>query len=1026
MIPVKLTIQGLYSYQERQIIDFERLTSSHIFGIFGAVGSGKSSVLEAITFALYGKTDRLNLSGDNRNYNMMNLKSAELLIDFEFETGKEQTAYRAIVKGKRNSKKFDDVKTLERTALRFENKNWIPVEPEVLEKVIGLSYDNFKRTIIIPQGQFQEFLQLGNKDRTQMMKELFGLEKFELYGKTVALENANNEKKQNLQGQLLQLGETEPGKIEELETTLKQLAEELEILEKRIETGQKNIAEWKQVKELTEKLESAGKVLTQLLEKEPEINLLEIQLQQYERCVFSFKSDIEAWKASGNRAATKSAQIKSDENRLAEIKKLLQDIQAKINGLKPDFENRETYRQKATELEKVFQIKLLKSQVEVLTERLKNGETKTAEEIKKFENLELEKESIEKSIKEERQKLPDFELLAKVKNWHQEKVTLEKQLAENKENAGKTSTEIQTIKKKIETEQQNQLLAALSKPAGIAETIGFIKNRLAEIKPESEKLAHEFTQLKISLKLEEFAGNLEEGNPCPLCGAVHHPQKYSASGTAKALEIIQAQLTGIEKESENLNQIIPVFSDFGKHLELLEKQLSEIRLKESLLLKQAEEHQILFCWKGFETAQSVEAAFSGARHLQENIKIKEEKLGNISKELKESQILVEKYRTALTSLKEEKNTAVTTAQTLENQIQLVDFKQYLDIEKEEIKNEISALKQKSDEVEKQYNSLTEKLNQLLVDFGKTEVTLENNRADLKKENDETTRLQLQISEKLETSDFESVEKVEQVIAQNLDTEKLRKEITAFRQNLLNTQTNIQNLLNELGDRNYDAEKHRDSEEELAKNKEVQNQKNQEKGKLSEQLIQLKSNIETRLLLTAQLEQLQLRAENIKTMKSMFKASGFVNYISSVYLQNLCNAANDRFFKLTRQKLSLEITEDNNFQVRDFMNGGKVRSVKTLSGGQTFQAALSLALALADNIQKITESNQNFFFLDEGFGSLDKESLSIVFDTLKSLRHENRIVGVISHVEEMQQEIEVHLRVVNSEETGSKIMESWAG
>ena len=167
MIPIKLIIQGLYSYQEKQTIDFTQLTSAHLFGIFGAVGSGKSTILEAITFALYGKTDRLNLSGDNRNYNMMNLKSAEMLIDFEFETGKDQTAYRAIVKGKRNSKKFEDVKTLERTALRYENHTWIPVEPEILEKAIGLSYDNFKRTIIIPQGQFQEFLQLGNKDRTQ-------------------------------------------------------------------------------------------------------------------------------------------------------------------------------------------------------------------------------------------------------------------------------------------------------------------------------------------------------------------------------------------------------------------------------------------------------------------------------------------------------------------------------------------------------------------------------------------------------------------------------------------------------------------------------------------------------------------------------------------------------------------------------------------------------------------------------------------------------------------------------------------
>jgi exonuclease SbcC len=87
-------------------------------------------------------------------------------------------------------------------------------------------------------------------------------------------------------------------------------------------------------------------------------------------------------------------------------------------------------------------------------------------------------------------------------------------------------------------------------------------------------------------------------------------------------------------------------------------------------------------------------------------------------------------------------------------------------------------------------------------------------------------------------------------------------------------------------------------------------------------------------------------------------------------------------------------------------------------------ALSLALSLADNIQKITESNQNFFFLDEGFGSLDKESLAVVFDTLKTLRKENRIVGVISHVEEMQQEIDVHLRIENDENRGSLIKKSW--
>jgi DNA repair protein SbcC/Rad50 len=235
---------------------------------------------------------------------------------------------------------------------------------------------------------------------------------------------------------------------------------------------------------------------------------------------------------------------------------------------------------------------------------------------------------------------------------------------------------------------------------------------------------------------------------------------------------------------------------------------------------------------------------------------------------------------------------------------------------------------------------------------------------------------------------------------------------------------VEELKAEMGARVYDAEAHRKVKDEILEIEKSKSVKNKEIGKTEELLVKLKKDLENQAVLQKQLEQLELRAENIRTMKSLFKASGFVNYISSVYLQNLCNAANDRFFQLTRQKLSIEITPDNNFQVRDFMNGGKVRSVKTLSGGQTFQAALSLALALADNIQKITESNQNFFFLDEGFGSLDKESLAVVFDTLKTLRKENRIVGVISHVEEMQQEIDVHLRIENNENRGSLIKESW--
>ena len=123
-------------------------------------------------------------------------------------------------------------------------------------------------------------------------------------------------------------------------------------------------------------------------------------------------------------------------------------------------------------------------------------------------------------------------------------------------------------------------------------------------------------------------------------------------------------------------------------------------------------------------------------------------------------------------------------------------------------------------------------------------------------------------------------------------------------------------------------------------------------------------------------------------------------------------------------MSLELDEGNDFVIRDFLNGGKTRALKTLSGGQTFQIALCLALALAENVKSLNQAEQSFFFLDEGFGTLDRSSLQIVFETLKSLQKENRIVGIISHVEDLQQEIDVALLIENDSEKGSIIKRSW--
>src|SRR5690606_6534725 len=143
----------------------------------------KSSILEAISFALYGETERLN-QRDSRNYNMMNLKSDELLIDFQFRDHNDDK-YRFTVRGKRNSKDFLKVNTFDRAAYKLVKDNWEPLESTLAESILGLSYKNFRRTIIIPQGRFQEFLQLGDSDRTKMLKEVFHLDKYEFYYQTL-------------------------------------------------------------------------------------------------------------------------------------------------------------------------------------------------------------------------------------------------------------------------------------------------------------------------------------------------------------------------------------------------------------------------------------------------------------------------------------------------------------------------------------------------------------------------------------------------------------------------------------------------------------------------------------------------------------------------------------------------------------------------------------------------------------------------------------------------------------------------
>lgn len=1024
MIPLELTIQGLYSYQSKQTIDFKKLTAANLFGIFGTVGSGKSSILEAITYAIYGNTTRLNNSGDNRNYNMMNLKSNELLIDFTFEAGSDSATYRATVKGKRNSKNFDEVKTFARTAYRKSGNAWIPVEMKELETAIGLSYDNFRRTIIIPQGKFQEFLQLGNKERTQMMKELFNLGKYEFFHKVASLEAKNNAGIQNIEGQLQQLGEVDAGQEKELVENINQLKTELEKLQIQLQQHQLINEELKGIQQLTERINTTRERMETLKLQEPEISTLEKTVKDFEYCRYHFKHLLDNVASSSGRIKDKEQQIIQQEKAHEKLTGEYKSIENQLLSLKPAYDQREINKQKAAELGLLMKIRNIEAELSRNEVRLNNGlkiQNETTETIGRLRN---EKETLEQLVKSRKQNLPDLNVLSEIRAWHIQKAAMDKELGEALKQLGRCRNEKLTLEKELQEVRSDAIFTDHNEVEAINDLLRIVGNHLTFCRQNLKSLGAEASELEVRARMHQFAGELHDGKACPLCGSLSHPQVYTAANIKELQDELKARKDKVEQTIDDCQTFSGKLNLLDQRMKAIDRDRNHWQAKHNELTVALQEHQDAFVWDKYKSKDETDAAFKEAAALKKALENAEKDLEKNNKTLDIELANKERYQKELDKL----NTSITTnraeRKTLLDHLIVIDPDHYAGMESSGIEQEKKSLEKGIADLEVNYinlNKLAEEnrqvaagleggLDALCTELQREKVTL----------NQQTTLL----NERLEQSVYPSVEAVKEILNLQVNVEKERERISKFReqQSLLIIQ--YEQLLKDIGDRKYDPGYHTGILAEIEKFGKQAVTINQEVGRKDEMLDKLRENLKNRKRLNADLDKLKLRAENIKTMKSLFKASGFVNYISSVYLQNLCNAANERFFQLTRQKLSLEMTADNNFQVRDFMNGGKVRNVKTLSGGQTFQASLSLALALADNIQKINESDQNFFFLDEGFGSLDKESLSVVFDTLKTLRKENRVVGVISHVEEMQQEIDMHLRIENHEEKGSIIKPCW--
>ena len=1025
MIPQKLTIKGIYSYQTEQIIDFEILTSSQLFGVFGAVGSGKSTLLEAISFALYGETERLG-KRDNLTYNMMNLKSDELFIDFEFENY-DTKKYRFIVEGKRNSKRFEEVKAFQRRAFVFEHGQWNPLESTSAEQILGLSYDNFRRTIIIPQGKFQEFLQLKDKERTEMLKEIFNLSKFEFFDQINALKYTNDKEKENLLGQLVHFNELNEEVLVELAANYENSVNVNTALKKELELISAQEKSLSALKESFARLSAKKEELLNHQKGEEQLNANENTILQYEYALIHFKDRLAQLDKLTSREQKTTADLQHVKGILNGVTEELKRKENVQKELKTAVTNIPANEKELADLSLLLKINDSKAILKENEENLVKGNLFNTTLNKEIEGLENELKQVEKALAEanEKQLSGSIEQFTELLFWYNEYASL---LADYNRIVKEEQEEI-TVFNKRQNEVGSELKSLIIEAEILEESqlltlIDTQKNELLNLKKEEQFLTEQRTEFKVKQELEKWSSQLEDGQPCLLCGSLDHPNVTNLGSVNTHILAVENELSVIKLKIElnesnlfKLNKLTDLIVTRKERLSLfaeLKKVASnKLRLKEESFKKGkylvTEVEQVKKDFEVFKQQETIINSLKNKRdkqneELNANFKKREQykiRFEEIEVKSKTAQLEVDTYRKQLLVLTPEN---FTDNNTIQKQI-------------EALTASIQQTKNKLETVELAIQELTK--TQIIQE--QTIKTHSEQQVELVKEINAENKL---LAADLATSAFKSIAEIKETLALIIDLEALKKKVSDYKLTAHTLLATITQLEEDLKGKTFKIEEFKIVQLEVAEKTKALELANENRIKQENNLLKAQKDIDLKQKLTKQLTQLELREENIKTLRRLFAGSGFVNYISSVYLQNLCNEANVRFHQLTRQQLKLEINDRNEFLIRDYLNEGKVRSIKTLSGGQLFQASLSLALALAESIQQQHKAKQNFFFLDEGFGSQDKESLQIVFESLKALRKENRIVGVISHVEELQQEITTYLEIKKDNDTGSKVFTSY--
>ena len=1004
MRPIRLCMAAFGPFAGVEDIDFTVLGDNPLFLINGPTGSGKSTILDAICFALYGET-----TGNEREAKQMRCDQADpaLLTEVTLEFALASGVYRIVRIPDQERPKARGEGVTEQKAraelYRLEgDKESLLVAPKITDvtneiiNLTGLSAEQFRQVMVLPQGKFRDLLLAKSEDRETIFQQLFQTHVYStLQARLRDQANALLGKLRETQLQQrasLETHDLESG--EQLQAELDLLAEQITDLSQQKQQAAEKLAqvqtELQQARQLeTSFVEQAqAKIrLTGLEEKQAEVEQQKRQLdhaglageieplyQNLQKLTVEYKDSQDQQQARKQglaRAESVLLDLETEKQKLPQDEKELAQVEAKIVEL-------DGYRQRSVQLNAATQAMLDAQKEQAL------GEQRVSGVQKQIELARACLDTVEVDIRKNNTVIAELP---------EKKVYLDKLEAQGK--SLRKIDDIQNDLKKLE-----EIIVGLGEDEGRANSLYQQKVREKEI----------YEQAWQNGQAAILAGTLQDNEACPVCGSTDHPAIATSADTLPSeLELNKVKREAEEarvgaeklsrerllKEEEKKNLFANLDEEKDRHPENLGLSLEAIR--ESYKLASRE----------LDTLQNTAATLPGLQkqldETKQQPKILEQELGEAQKSLAEQSSAY----------------AAAKADVQNKQAELPEMYRQEDA----LEKAIAQALAKRDRLKQQIESTMQRYQQAREARVAADTALTSAQANLKSIENKSAEATKTWQSRLQHSAFENEQVFFAARMEKSAQDRLASDIRQYEDELLLAGKQLDEKSAAIADRtrpDINQLSEREGKAVIEKNEidTLYHKACQRREAFSATQDRLKQSLQKQKKLEKEYGLIG-RLSDVSNGKNPHNLS-LQRFVLSVLLDDVLTEASYRLHKMSKGRYQLyrkETVGDKRskagleLEVEDAYTG-RQRPAATLSGGESFMAALALALGLSDVVQAYAGGIRlDALFIDEGFGSLDPESLDLAINTLLDLRASGRMVGIISHVEEMKRIIDLRLDVI---------------